>query len=699
MKTWKAKWIENDQCPRYGSVLFMREFELESPAENGEIHISGLGNYRLWINGKAAFEDLLQPAFSAYDKRVYYNTYAVAHLLRQGNNTIRAELGNGWFNEPGDDCFDFEHAAWKSRPTLIAELWVNGALVLVTDSTWKTGAGKTTYNSVRFGEDYDARLTESFDNNAVVAKSPGGILHPQNIPPIRIQKLLSPVRERNGVYDFGINLSGDIQVSWTAPAGTTATILYGERLDSQDNIDQTLIKRHDTIPRTHTEYYTFSQDSPQIWHQSFGYRGFRYVQIKGDVQVQSLKARLYHSDIQSKGSFRCAHEGINNIMAALRHSTLTNCHHILTDCPHREKNGWTGDAHASCEQALYNFDMIAFYRKYLDDLVDCQRPNGQLPCIAPTSVYGFNFQSGPTWDAALVIIPWQLYRFTGDTDYLLRYYAPMTRLLQYTDTLCENGICRSGLGDFLPDPATPVCPDGMMLTCFVLYMQRIMGKIATLLGNATDGEKYQAAASDTRAAIIATYKDDFHKTISAMATALYFDLCAEPKQTAEMLVQAVRANAHKSGGGLFSSTYVMEVLTQYGYFEDALLVATQDQFPGWLHMLGDGGGTLWEHWSGKTGSLNHHMRSAIGAWFYKALAGIAIDDSNPGFRHVRIQPHFSPLIPWLEAEHESPLGIIGVKYDPTSIEIMLPEGVDATLILDEKKYFLSGNGQTIRMNR
>ena len=249
MKEWKAKWIMFETCPENVTPVFRRIFSLAKRPESASIDICGLGFYYLKINGKRVGEELLQPAFTAYDRTVLYNTCDITEFLTEGSNEIEVTLGNGWFHEPGEDCFDFEHAVWKNHLQLICQVYADGQFILWSDTKWQCREGKWSYNSVRFGENYDAGAEEKEWSQAVIAKGPGGILKEQKLPGIRIQEYRQPVSVKNGVYDFGRNLSGDVEITLDGKKGDTVEILYGERLDGQGNIDQTLIKRHCDIPR------------------------------------------------------------------------------------------------------------------------------------------------------------------------------------------------------------------------------------------------------------------------------------------------------------------------------------------------------------------------------------------------------------------------------------------------------------------
>lgn len=337
MKDWNAKWIMFEECPENTTPVFRKEFCLEEKPAEASLDICGLGFYLLEINGMRVGEELLQPAFTAYDKTVLYNTHDITDFLAAGNNEIRVTLGNGWFHEPGEDCFDFEHAVWKNHPQMICRLYADGRVILRSDSGWQCREGKWSYNSVRFGETYDAGAEEKEWRQAAVAKGPGGLLKKQKLPGIRIQEYREPVTVKDKVYDFGCNLSGDVEITLEGKQGETVEIVYGERLDARGGIDQTLIKRHGDIPRNQIDYYRKGKDGEETWHPEFSYKGFRYVQVKGDAAVVQIKARVFYTDLQTAGGFQCPDVCLQRIYDASLRSVRTNFHHIPTDCPHREK--------------------------------------------------------------------------------------------------------------------------------------------------------------------------------------------------------------------------------------------------------------------------------------------------------------------------------------------------------------------------
>ena len=697
--SWSARWIENTACDPFAAPVFRKQFTLDGPGGTAVLYITGVGFYVCTLNGRNVTDALLQPAFSKYDARVYYNEYDVTALLTPGTNVIEVTLGNGWYNEMGEDCFSFEHAAWKSPPQLICELILDGHPVVASDSTWLCAQSKTVYNCLRYGERYDASLPDHAFHPASLSRGVGGILMPQRIPPVRVRERIVPIRLPNNVYDVGKNISGDVEIVVQGARGSRVVLMYGELLDAEGNVTQANIKRHATIPRTQTDEYTLSGAGEEQWHANFCYKGFRYVQVSGDAVRLSMEARVYHTDLADAGGFVTDNPAINAIIAAVRQSTLTNFVHIPTDCPHREKNGWTGDAHIACEQALFQFRMTEAYIKWLDDLADCQRPSGQLPCVAPTSTYGYGWGSGATWDAALVFIPWELYRFTGDTAHLARYYGAMRRYVEYLTGATERLICTIGLGDWCSPIEAPSGNDRLLLTACFYRMAQIVSQSARLLGKASDADRFAELARDIAEAIHAELLP-IADTQTNLSVLLYFGLTQDVEGDLRRLLKTIDAAGEHIQCGIFGAKYIVDVLTRHGHFDVAYRMMAKTDYPSYTHMLTHGSGTIWERWDGLN-SQNHIMFGSIGAWYFKALAGICVDESEPGFTTVVLRPHFTADVRTLSAWHETPRGRLAVSYDREQVSVTLPPHTTAKLYLDGQMMPLAAGDQarSVSVNR
>lgn len=706
-KTWMAKWIGFNGCTDATAPVFRNSLFVEDVPESSSVDISGLGAYVLRINGRRVGEDILQPAFSEYGKTVYYNTYDLAEYLSKGENSIEVTLGNVWYNEQQATDWHFEVASWKGTPRFIAEFCINENIMLISDETWDCAESKTVFNSLRCGEHYDATKEVVYTSKASVLPSPAGELRKQTIHPIRVSRIYEPQRiikcgsyvgvdNKKFIYDFGINLSGNVEITGTGKRGDTITIQYFERLMENMRPDLKSLSGGVIDDKERNMFqcdkYIFAGEGTEKWNSEFGYNGFRYVMIVGDFDTLDIKARCFYTQINTAGDIECDSEQIMKIHNAVKQSTLTNFHHMPTDCPHREKNGWTADAHLSAEQALFNFDMIHAYDKWMQDFVDSQEPSGILPRIIP---YGRRLcDIWPCWEGAVFIIPWQLYRYTGDIYHLEKSYDCMHGYLKYLDGFIMDGLCSEGICDWLAllDVGDPV-PKEALITMFCGYIAKIFQKIALILNEEADARYAELLHNKIRCAFIKKYGNLKADNQTFYAMQLMFDFSDDRDETLEKLAAAVESADCHITGGIFCSKYLLDALTENGRFDLAYKVASQKDFPGWEHLVNVNSGTLGEDWFGGL-SGNHHMFSEIGAWYYKALAGFKIDDDAPGFKHVVIEPHIPQDIKNFKAYHITPYGKLLISWDESKITVEVPEDATASFIYNDYRQELSGGEYT-----
>ena len=678
-----AKWIfcPHDHAPLgkfEASPEFRKVFELEQVPRKATLQISGVGFFDARINGQAVTDRLLTPPFTAYDKRVYYEEYDVTSLLKTGTNEIIVQLGGGWYTTSIRDAWKFEAAPWNGLMQMIACLIGDGETIIQTGSDWQTRESKMLESELRGGEIYDARFDQGEWRQALLERGPGGMFMKYDGPGIVIEKILNPTSitqtDDGAIYDFGENLSGNCEFTIRGEKGAHLVAQYGERLDGKGGLDQAKIDPFCYDHRFQTDEYICAGNGEEVWHGLFTYHGFRYVKITGEAKPVSVRARAFHTELPEIGGFTCDNEVLNAVQDAVLRSTRTNFHHMPTDCPHREKNGWTGDAHLSCEQALFNLDIAPAYRKWLNDIEDAQRPNGMLPGIVPTGGWGYIWGNGISWDAVCIVIPWQAYMATGDIRFLTDHYDMMNRYIDFMASIADNGISTSGLGDWCPAKNAKIIPTPALLTGISIHLYEMMVKIAEITGR--DGAKFARLAEETRAAFHREFDGKVPDSQTYLSMLLFFNLTDRPKEVAERLVREVReANGHIQTG-IFGAKFLLQALTDAGQMETAYEIATQKTYPGWYHMLSNGSGTLWEDWEGEN-SLNHHMFSPISAWFYRGIAGIEILEA--GYRRVRIAPNIPKDMHFFRAWYDAPLGRLTVEWKDDVLTVTAPAGMQIDL--------------------
>jgi alpha-L-rhamnosidase len=400
-----------------------RGFQLEARVKQARAYICGLGYFELYLNGKRVGDHLLDPGYTRYDRRVLYVTHDVTDLVRRGRNAVGVILGNGWFNVPNKAAWDFDKAPWRAAPRLLCQIEVEFTdgrrTTIVSDGTWRSADSPVVYNTIYSGEIYDARLeqagwnTADFDDllwsPALPVEPPKGILSAQMMPAIQVDRDLEPIKinePKPGVFvvDFGQALAGHARLRVRGPAGTRVEMKYAERLARDGLVDQAAIATHvhrfDPNQIFQTDTYLLKGQGRETWSSRFTYHGFRYVQVTGfpgRPTKDSLRAVFFHSAVPVAGRFECSNPLLNRIWTAARWSYLGNLHGIPTDCPHREKNGWTGDAHLAAEQAMFNYFPSAVYTKWIQDLSDEQQPDGRYAIAEPFLALWLEQLSSSDW--------------------------------------------------------------------------------------------------------------------------------------------------------------------------------------------------------------------------------------------------------------------------------------------------------------
>jgi len=684
----KAKWIEYVGCPAEWAPMFRKKFEIQK-AEKVEIAICGLGFYVLKVNGKRASEDLLTPPFTTYDKKVLYQVYDITPLVVVGGNIIEVICGNGWYNQKEADGWDFQYAAWKSSPQMICQVNVDGQCYLVSDSSWETAKSKTNFNSLRLGENYQAAGEIEGFLPVSIAKGPGGILEKQTIPPVKLQGTYEGKEIYPYLYDFGQSITGNVEIKVQGPKDSWVTVVYTERIRDDGTVDRKGIGQHVFSERFAQDNYFLRGEGEETWHGEFSFHGFRYVRLDypASVKILSVTARDIHTDLKTIGDYSCDKESVNQLHQACVRSMLTNYVHIPMDCPHREKNGWTADAMLSSFQTLYNLDMKESYKKWLDDIVDCQKANGIIPCIAPTSLWGYQWGSGITWDATLFVLPWNIYQFTGDISVVERCYSAMEKYLGFLETQSDNDIFTIGLGDWCSPPKSVQMDTHALLTCYAKHVFDLFAGMSELLGYPDKAEYGRKRAAEIRTAFQKKFVGKHAPCQTYYASLVYFDMVDDKVLAAEQLARQVEADEGHIVAGIFGAHMVPTVLRDYGYFDLAWEMVCKEEYPGWMYLMSKCHGTLGEQWLGSD-SLDHHMFTAVDGFIQASLSGLTMERSEPGFTRIHLKPYFPKDLQEFSFWHQLEGGKVEISWNKNSYRVVIPEEISGTVELGDKIYDL-----------
>ena len=719
---WHAHWIAapSDIVQNNASPLIRKRFTVSmgSPIKRATVYVSGLGFYELHLNGRKVGDHELDPGFTRYDRRVLYATYDVTRSVQEGTNTFGVMLGNGWYNYAVQAAWDFDKAAWRDHPKVLLQLNIEredgSRQTVVTDESWQAHTGPLLDNELMTGETYDARREVSgWDQNSgsdhgwvstPLATPPAGVLSSEFYPAVKVCKSVRPklvTEPKPGlfVFDFGQNLAGVEELHIAGKAGTTIKLQFGEELHKDGTLSQDKIKIHTHQEGFQTDTYTLKGGGTETWRPRFTYHGFRYAQVTGLTAKPSadlLRALVLHAGFDTAGSFECSNPVLNKVQEATLWAYTSNFLSIPTDCPTREKNGWMGDAQLAAETGLYNYGAENNYAKWIRDMEDAQRPSGELPGIVPTGGWGYAWGNGPAWDAAYVLIPWDLFLFNGDRHILEEQYTGIKRYVDYVDAKSPTHIADFGLGDWAPFKTETSA--ALTSTGYFYRDALVLTQIARLLNRRADETKYAQLAAEIRTAFNKTY---YHPaTVSygdgsqtALSCALYQGLAADAdrKRVLDRLVAGIEANGDHLDCGILGAKYILHVLTDGGRQDVAYRVAAQTTLPSWGFWVEGGSTTLLEQWNDHADgdlSRNHIMFGDISAWCYETIGGIRCDPDYPGFKRATIAPQIAGNLTWAKATHTTPYGDIVSEWhhvgDEFELTVTVPANSGATVLIPSR---------------
>lgn len=695
MANWQGTWISDGQNINHRAAPYFRKvFNPENKKiKSARAYVAAAGLYELYLNGEKVGNHRLDPMYTRFDRRNLYVSYDVTAQLKAGKNAVGVLLGNGWYNMQSLAVWNFDTAPWRARPTFCMDLRITyedgSTSVVKTDGDWKTSAGPVVFNSIYTAEHYDARLeqpgwnTANFDDQkwrgVRLRAAPSTQVVSQLMHPIRdVQTIpaqsLKVFNDSTCVFDLGRNIAGVTEIKVQGPAGTVVRIKHGERLLPDGRVDLSNIdvyyRPKDNTDPFQTDLFTLKGQGVETFKPKFNYKGFQYVEVTSSKPVKIDKSGItgyfMHSDVPVAGKINASSSLVNKLWAATNNSYLSNLYGYPTDCPQREKNGWTGDGHFAIESGLYNFDGITVYEKWLADHRDEQQPNGVLPDIIPTGGWGYGTANGTDWTSTIAIIPWNVYLFYGDSKLLEDSYESIKKYVNYVERISPEGLTTFGRGDWVPVKSE----SPLEYTSSVYYYVDavILSKAALLFNKSEDQRYYSALAEKIKAAINKKY---FNAQTGIYGSGLQTELSVAlqwhivPKgmeaKVAENLAKRVKADGNHLDVGVLGAKAILNALSENGQAQAAYDLAVQDTYPSWGWWIVNGATTLYENWNIQAErdiSLNHMMFGEIGGWFFKGIGGIMLDEQQPGFKHVLLKPNFVKGLDHFDAEHEGPQGKI-----------------------------------------
>ena len=694
---WKGQWIGSDGLLRH-------EFTLPEEPRRARAYISGLGYYELHLNGRRVGNHVLDPGWTDYKKRVLYATYDVTRLLRKGKNAIGVMLGQGWY---------------KSR-CLMFQLYIEDASGNVTeihsDTSWQTARGPVLEDSIYHGETYDAQLEQpGWDrpdfaapaapapaaagswHQATAVEAPGGVLSSQMMPAIQVIETIVPLTMTNpapGVYvfDLGQNLSGWAQLRVSGPAGTNVRLRFSELLYDNGMINQENLRS----ARAEDHYILRGDGTTEVWEPRFTYHGFRYIEVTGfpgTPRLDSVRGRVVHTAVSPTGNFSASTQILNDIQHLILWGQKTNLHSIPTDCCQRdERMGWMGDAQVTAEEAMMNFDMAAFYTNFLRNIRDEQAADGSITDTVP-HIWGQR-PADPAWGTAYPLIAWYMYQYYGDRRLIEDYYDSLKKYVEFLRSKSENGLLKySYYGDWV---AIEKCPGSLVSTFYYYYDTRVLADMARLINKPADAQAYDKLAADIKAAFNREFFDpktrSYGPTQTANALPLFIGLATDKERGpawSELFNDLVYEHDSHLTTGIIGTKYILDVLTSTGNSDLAYDILTKTDFPSYGYMLKNGATTLWEIWQKREGpsmnSHNHPMFGSIGAWFYRALAGINIAPDSAAYKKLVIKPQMVRDLTHASGSINTINGEVGCAWSrgdrQVKLEAVIPVGSEAEIYI------------------
>ena len=709
-----SRWIgARSEDKSLAAPYLRKDFTLNQQPIQATLYASGLGYADLHLNGRAVAPGTERDTgYTNFDKTVLYSAYNITDQVHLGKNVLGTVLGTGWYDVHDKATWNFDRAPWRGRPrlrVLLALRYADGSREYVpSDSTWRTTSGGLLTDGIYTGETYDARLEpKGWDTaevkaeawpEAVIMSAPKGKLVARGCGPVTIgetisAKTISSPKPGVYVFDFGQNFAGHVRVHLKAPAGTKIRIRYSERLDKDGMIERSQIEqfmaKSDPPQPFQSDTYICSGNGTETWEQRFSYSGFRYAEVTGlpyKPKLSNFEGRFAHTAFEKGGEFSCSNELFNKIQRATIYSYYSNAQSIPTDCPQREKNGWTGDAQLAAEAGLMNFRSSTFYEKWLNDLSDTESADGQMSVIVPTGGWGRGARH-PAWDSAFPIVADDLYRYRNDRRALATHFDGLkTYLDSLAKELKDGALTFDSLGDWLPWQTET--PSTFTSTIYLLEDARILAKAASILGHADDQKRYSQLASTVFAGIQKHFCDMgpgiyANSSQTAQAMAIYFNAVPPELRSAAFanLVKNVETQGHIDTG-ILGAKYLLRVLSDGGRGDLAYKLVNRKEVPGWGYWIEQGATTLWEDWKGES-SLNHIMFGDVSNWFYQWITGIRPLESSPGFSKFLISPEPVGDLNWAKAWVESPHGRIRSEWRKSAsgfdLEVTIPANTTAMI--------------------
>ena len=746
---WQAKWITGDYVPnkkeRYPVDCFKKVVAIEKPVASARLYAAACGLYEAKLDGKKIGDFCFAPGYTDYRKRVQYQTYDVTDLLHAGENELTVQLADGWYRGScGAWGLTYQYGTETKLLMQLEIVYRDGAKeTVVSDRSWRwSNDGPIRFADNKDGETVELFRTPMYTGHAKETSHPVVPSASNNVPVTeheRFHPVITTAPNGRKILDFGQNIAGYVAFSVDARIGSRMVWRFGEMLDETGNLTQKNIQLSGKKKTTPLQRIDITLgEGRNDYKTTFAVFGFQYAEVETDLELdpERIEAIAVYSDLERTGDFRSSNPLLDQLFEATLWSAKGNHLDIPTDCPTRERHGWTGDAQLFFTTASYLFDFAPFARKYLHDVFDWQKKNGRLPHITPdggADFYMWTMNGSVGWSDVGVLIPWRYAEINRDDSILKLYYDGMARYARFMERRCgksmplfakhvklpkETKKYFVNIGQSYGEWAEPadvdggfhwqdfVAPHPEVSTAYTCYVLGLMAKIARRLGHEKDAEEFQSYSDGCKAAYRELVKTEPYKLDTdrqaQIVRPLYFDLLDE-EQTAfakKRLIEALEHYNWRLGTGFLSTPLILYVLASYD-IEAAYKLLENEEIPGWLSMPKGGATTIWEAWEGPAGakggigSLNHYSKGAVVEWLFTTMCGIQVDGEN----HFTVAPQPGGRFTHAEASYTSVFGKIASRWErrdgKTTYTIDVPANCEATVKLPSGRTETVGAGRHV----
>lgn len=763
---WQASFIgDREDVPplpargERGAHHFQRTLQVNKQPAVARIYATAHGIYELFIDGERVGDLELTPGFTAYRSHLEVQTYDVTAMLTPGAHDVTASVTDGWWR--GSVGFGRKDCAFGTSVALLAQIELvspdGDRLVIGTDEAWQVSTrGPITAADLMEGERVDQRVpfppTGDWRTASVVA--PADVrLTVSPAPPTRRVETYRPstvtrLDDARQIVDLGVDINGWVRLAGRTlgSRGNRIRLRHGELVGDDGDVDRRNITGMDfasgkpTEPGQTDEVVSTGPDAPDFEPRHTTH-GFQFVGVDGarELTADDVTGVMVHTDLVRTGWFQCSDERINALHEAVVLSFRGNACEIPTDCPQRERAGWTGDWQLFVPTAAFLYDVAGFSTRWLRDLAADQWDDGRVPNFVPDphgsdASEWVRFITGSAgWGDAAVLVPLQIWQSYGDVDLLARQYPSMQRWLNFALERAAS-LRHARRADARPEPApheryvwdhgfhwgewcepgTPAGPEalandpdfGEIATAYLQRSLAALADIASLIGRKSDAGRYRGLAENVRAAWQAEYVSSeglvTPATQANLVRALAFDL-VEPEhrsRVASDLVTLIRAADTHLGTGFLATRFLLPVLADNGHLDVAYELLFQTTPPSWLHMIDRGATTIWENWEGidddGRGSLNHYSKGAVISFLHEHIAGIRPIREVPAYQRFEVRPQPGGGITTADARLDTPYGPISSSWQlddgSFTLDVTVASGTEAKVTLPDGAAAVVGPG-------